>query len=84
MVLVHKEDLRRVNESTCECEKTFILRDCSTTLVDASEMLGYFKGALLVACLSSAGYYGYRTGMPAWYWEARLPDNVESLDVADL
>ena len=50
----------------------------------AMGVLGYFKAAFLVALLSAAGYYAYaKVGLPDWYWQARLPDTVEALDVAD-
>ena len=44
----------------------------------------YFGGALLAALVAAGSYYVYKHGtLPDWYWEARLPDTVEPLDVAD-
>ena len=44
----------------------------------------YFQGAVLVAMLSAGGYYGYHhVGLPDWYWQARLPETIEALDVTD-
>ena len=44
----------------------------------------YFGSALLVAFLSWASWYSYTVvGMPDWWWEARLPPEVEALDIAD-
>ena len=44
----------------------------------------YFLSALAVAALSGGGYYTYHHGrLPDWYWEAKIPDNIEVLDVTD-
>ena len=46
-------------------------------------ILTYFKAAFTVGILSIVGFYAYKTGMPNWYWEQRLPDSVTALDVSD-
>jgi hypothetical protein len=44
----------------------------------------YFLSALAVAALSGGGYYTYHHGrLPDWYWEAKIPENIEVLDVTD-
>ena len=44
----------------------------------------YFLSALAVAALSGGGYYTYHHGrLPDWYWEAKVPENIEALDVTD-
>jgi len=44
----------------------------------------YFGSALLVATLSWGSYYWYTNiGLPDWYWQARLPKDVEQIDVSD-
>ena len=44
----------------------------------------YFLKAGFAALVSVGSYYGYQHGsLPDWYWEARLPDGIEPLDVSD-
>jgi hypothetical protein len=44
----------------------------------------YFYSAAVVASISYGAYYSYKhIGLPNWWWEARLPKDVEVLDVAD-
>jgi len=44
----------------------------------------FFIGAVVAAIVSYASYWGYKHGtLPDWYWEARLPDSVEPLDITD-
>ena len=44
----------------------------------------YFLSAIAVAGLSGGSYYCYKhVGLPSWYWQARLPPDIEQLDVTD-
>ena len=46
----------------------------------------YFGGALFVAFLSWGTYYAYKEEklrLPDWWYEARMPSEVELLDVAE-
>ena len=43
-----------------------------------------FCSAIVVALLAMFAHQMYTVvGMPAWWWEARLPDTVEALDITD-
>lgn len=44
----------------------------------------YFGTAILVASTAWGARYWYTyVGLPEWYWQARLPENVEQIDVTD-
>jgi hypothetical protein len=44
----------------------------------------YFCNAIAVALLSSGAFYVYKyIGLPDWYWQSKLPPDVEALDAAD-
>ena len=44
----------------------------------------YFCSAIFVALLSMFGYHWYQTvGLPSWYWQQKMPETVEALDITD-
>jgi len=44
----------------------------------------YFCSAIAVAIISMGSFHMYKNvGLPNWWWESKLPDTIEALDVSD-